>query len=425
MMSEGKKIKVLFINGMHATEKEFSDQVSIIKKYADVEAPFLKYEFTNTDIGKCEELIDTKGINFLMGYSMGGALAYYLSNKYKIPSLIFNPAFREEDSLGGMMPLKLYDVFPDQFMVTGAKDDVVPPNIQLGTFLGKRKSVEPEIGHDIPNDMFDLYCSIIIDSPISVQQIHDLADSKNIKWDDDDKFLQFTQAVTGKKYLDDLTDKERKILYDELEKRGSDPIGIDLSDHKINIPSELTGKNIFYNSKIFITGTDYILGGFTAEEINSVAVVGDTTAVNVPKLKFLAEERLEAAIEKFKYECCKNILKQDPLRSEADLNKDILNNINNLLETYLQTRIDTIDTEEIKDLIINHSAYQTWLNRIENRIADFKRSFMYVPETINYTGPLEDGKTAIDIESAEECTKSATFEEMMEALLGITEKNEA
>lgn len=52
----------------------------------------------------------------------------------------------------------------------------------------------------------------------SVADIHSLADSKGIKWDDDPAFMAFTKEVTGKEKLDDLTPEERRVLYNRLMK---------------------------------------------------------------------------------------------------------------------------------------------------------------------------------------------------------------
>lgn len=53
----------------------------------------------------------------------------------------------------------------------------------------------------------------------SVADIHALAASKNIPWDNDPNFMAFTQEVTGKRHLDDLNPADLKVLYDALDKR--------------------------------------------------------------------------------------------------------------------------------------------------------------------------------------------------------------
>ena len=61
---------------------------------------------------------------------------------------------------------------------------------------------------------------------ITPEDIHNLADKKNIVWDNDPNFMRLTQKLTGKKHLDDLNLKELRIMKDYLtglEEDESDP----------------------------------------------------------------------------------------------------------------------------------------------------------------------------------------------------------
>ena len=51
---------------------------------------------------------------------------------------------------------------------------------------------------------------------VSVADIHALADSKGIRWDNDPAFMKLTKQVTGKEHLDDLTAEERRTLFKHL-----------------------------------------------------------------------------------------------------------------------------------------------------------------------------------------------------------------
>ena len=59
---------------------------------------------------------------------------------------------------------------------------------------------------------------------VSIKDVHELADTLNIPWDDDGDFLSWTKELTGKSHLDDLTDKELSKVYVALEKRGKENI---------------------------------------------------------------------------------------------------------------------------------------------------------------------------------------------------------
>jgi hypothetical protein len=58
------------------------------------------------------------------------------------------------------------------------------------------------------------------DKPISIKDVHDLADKLNIPWDDDVEFMDWTEELTGKRHLDKMTSKEISKVYMALKKRG-------------------------------------------------------------------------------------------------------------------------------------------------------------------------------------------------------------
>jgi len=54
---------------------------------------------------------------------------------------------------------------------------------------------------------------------LSPSDVHDLADSLGIKWDNDATFLEWSQKLTNKKHLDDMTQSELKTVMDGLRNR--------------------------------------------------------------------------------------------------------------------------------------------------------------------------------------------------------------
>ena len=60
------------------------------------------------------------------------------------------------------------------------------------------------------------------DKSISKKDIHQLADKLKISWDKNAKFMEWTEELTGKSHLDDMTSKELKKVYAALEKRGAE-----------------------------------------------------------------------------------------------------------------------------------------------------------------------------------------------------------
>jgi len=50
------------------------------------------------------------------------------------------------------------------------------------------------------------------------KDIHNLADSKGVKWDDEPSFLKLTKRLTGQEHLDDLDQKGLEKVKQHLEK---------------------------------------------------------------------------------------------------------------------------------------------------------------------------------------------------------------
>lgn len=59
-----------------------------------------------------------------------------------------------------------------------------------------------------------------VEETITPQTIHNLADKKNIPWDDEPSFLRLTKRLTGKEHLDDLNQSELQKIKRHLEKQG-------------------------------------------------------------------------------------------------------------------------------------------------------------------------------------------------------------
>jgi len=60
------------------------------------------------------------------------------------------------------------------------------------------------------------------DKSATIKAIHKLADDKGITWDKNAKFMEWTEELTGKSHLDDMTSEELEKVRAALEKRGSE-----------------------------------------------------------------------------------------------------------------------------------------------------------------------------------------------------------
>lgn len=102
------------------------DKIDILKKYGNVYNPELKY-FSNPNLFKLtSEIIIKNDIDCLVGHSAGGYLVFYLSNFFKIPAYIINPAIAE-NCLAPKLQIcpteyKNTPIFNKQLIVIGNRD---------------------------------------------------------------------------------------------------------------------------------------------------------------------------------------------------------------------------------------------------------------------------------------------------------------
>lgn len=151
---ENKKLKILYLHGLGATTE--SDHVKVL--YDDsihIIAPSFNYEKEPLFNHICE-IIENAKPDGIVGHSMGGYLAYHLSNKYKIPALLFNPAFEPKDFKLQPIPdeVKKLEPFDKQIAVVGSKDGDVPKEDQLKVLDKNRCRIFIEkIDHTIPDEI--------------------------------------------------------------------------------------------------------------------------------------------------------------------------------------------------------------------------------------------------------------------------------
>ena len=190
---------------------------------------------------------------------------------------------------------------------------------------------------------------------------------------------------------------------------------------KIEKVDKMEKSNIFYNSDIFTSIGDYILGGFNAEELNGIEVVGDSFALSFPKLELIFEDRIKRLIEGFKKEIRLNILKTGRDASEIDFEKEITDEFQNLFQTYLGVSVIDQETDSLVNLIVGDSSYTTWTDRIRKRVDEFRNRLTAVKTDVN---SQTDSSSSISVADAENNTYCATLEQLLESLSNINEANE-
>lgn len=156
-------MRALYIHGLESNglTQEKSDllaplDLSIIAKVY----PFKRDKELLADI---EQDIFENMPNFLIGSSLGGGLAFYLSNKHNLPALLFNPALHFTRLQQYQNIPSVYLKYPKnklQHVVFGEFDDIITPGTTID-FLSKnypedKLDYEIVIGmqHQIPASVF-------------------------------------------------------------------------------------------------------------------------------------------------------------------------------------------------------------------------------------------------------------------------------
>ena len=114
--------KILYLHGLDGSLSP--EKKEVLERYFDITAPQLDYRNTPDMYKKLNKLIRTKKVEAIIGNSMGGCFAYYLSAVHNLPALCFNPAL-------GFRPLQFeipdiqHSNNPIVFVI-GGMDTVVP-----------------------------------------------------------------------------------------------------------------------------------------------------------------------------------------------------------------------------------------------------------------------------------------------------------
>ena len=154
--------KVLFLHGLDS--RPYEDRVEILKASgADIFAPHIDYR-KDDEIEIATAIIESEGITHLVGHSLGGILSYYMSNKYKIPTLMFNPAFGSSNMkyFEEIDKVKDLPVYKEQYAVVGMNDDVVNPFTQIANLKHATVWKVGDLGHKIDpttyRKYFEIFC---------------------------------------------------------------------------------------------------------------------------------------------------------------------------------------------------------------------------------------------------------------------------
>ena len=150
------KKKILYLHGLDGSLSE--EKREVLEHYFEIVAPQLDYRNTPNMFEELSKLVVSENIEAVIGNSMGGCFAYYLSVYHSLPALCFNPAlgFR---SIEIPLPKIIANNNPIIF-VLGGQDDVVP---SVENFAWIRQNPNPnfvmkwynQMGHRVNIETFE------------------------------------------------------------------------------------------------------------------------------------------------------------------------------------------------------------------------------------------------------------------------------
>ncbi len=149
-------LNILYLHGIGGSINDFdilkSNKIKLICRKLNFEDKNLLFNILK-DIDKYDGVI---------GNSVGGLLAYYISNIKNIPSLLFNAAFEDPDIKFEIPILKKFN--KNQIAVIGLQDDEILAETQIKNLKQSDCKIYIEnIGHDISDDIKIKYFDIFLE----------------------------------------------------------------------------------------------------------------------------------------------------------------------------------------------------------------------------------------------------------------------
>lgn len=147
---------------LHGLDSKLSlEKKDILEKFGKVIAPEIDYYSNANAIESLVDYLKDKKVDVIIGSSIGGFAAYYVSTALKKPALLFNPALRNRSVEQIIPSIPINRLSVKQF-VLGAMDDVVSPGDTLG-FISKIYNeftdfhihLRTGLTHNIPLDVFE------------------------------------------------------------------------------------------------------------------------------------------------------------------------------------------------------------------------------------------------------------------------------
>ena len=151
---------------------------------------------------------------------------------------------------------------------------------------------------------------------------------------------------------------------------------------------------LFVSSKIYDNVTDYTLGGTTTEMLNSIDT-NEGNNVSINKMLFSFRIRLVMAVESY----LEKVKEYNQYESEEVAEREALQDINEKINSYLNTGRLAIDVEELTDIIQYSYQYQSWLSKMKDNMISASKSRVFEEFENEYETELK----IENIEAIENC----------------------
>lgn len=148
---------------LHGLKGHLNDEYEKILNDLNCNYVGISIDYKESNIWEILEDIKVDGV---IGHSLGGYIAFYLSNYKKIPALLLMPSFDEEDIDLQKLPkdVKESKFYENKIALIGKEDDVVIERDKQMEILNGIEIYKEDIGHDMNNKLFQKYAEIFIDS---------------------------------------------------------------------------------------------------------------------------------------------------------------------------------------------------------------------------------------------------------------------
>lgn len=149
-LEHNKKLKCLYLHGLGAdVSQEIKDALS---EY-ELIYPHINYDGTTQPYYDCLDILNKNEIDFIVGHSVGGVMAYWLAKEKNVPALLLCPAFGDEYTVYVSKQVKRCT--PKMLAIIGTEDDEVD-STEIRNKLKTQENcsiVEVETDHDIEPNM--------------------------------------------------------------------------------------------------------------------------------------------------------------------------------------------------------------------------------------------------------------------------------